>query len=419
MPPGTYEKDTDNFAPRIAVTWDPIGKGRTSVRAGWGIFYDSIPGQGDFFQNSVLAPPFNPLLQIDAPPADLSFQDPLASLGGAPSGFPPGIIFIGWSNHPFETPSYQHYNLTVQHQFGENIGVEVGYVGSRGENLPIFIEVNPFTVIPGDPPRRGPRVFPAFSLVRPTFNEAESWYDALQASVRMRPTYGLQFLASYTYSDAEDHDSALNVGGGEELRPILPVNINDQASIERALERERGPARFDVEHRWVVSFLYDLPRLENQNAFVRGVLGGWQVNGIFQKQTGFPFQIRTSGSHITGLSGRPDLICDPNAGPRTTDQWFDTSCFRELTAAEQAVRQGDMGRNIVRGPGFERVDLSLFKNISLKGDHMLQLRIEAFNAFNKLNLATPGFRIGTSTFGRITSTNGDGRIIQLGLRYTR
>ncbi len=418
VPRGTYNTDSDNLAPRLAVTWDPKGDGRSSVRAGWGIFYDSLPGQGDFFQNAVLAPPFNPLLQIDAGAADLSFNDPLANLTGGPTGFPPGIIFIGWGSE-FTTPSYQHYNLTYQRQFGDNIGVEVGYVGSRGKNLPIFIETNPFTVVDVDgTPTRGPRLFPAFSLVRPTFTEAESWYDSIQASVRMRPTRGLNFLASYTYSDAEDHDSALNVGGGEELRPVLAVDQNDPASIDRALAFERGAARFDVEHRWVLSFGYDLPGFENKGGAMKAILGGWQVNGIVQTQTGFPFQIRTSTSSIYGLTGRPDLICDPNSGPRTVDEWFDTSCFSERSRAESVV-PGNMGRNVVRGPGFERVDLSLFKNIDIKGDHRLQLRIEAFNAFNKLNLADPGFRIGTSTFGRITSTNGDGRIIQLGLKYSR
>ena len=419
VPRGTYDTDTNNIAPRIAVTWDPEGQGRSSVRAGWGIFYDSLPGQGDFFQNAVLAPPFNPLLQIDAGPGGLSFNDPLASLTGGAVGFPPGIIFIGWGSD-FTTPSYQHYNLTYQRQFGDNIAGEIGYVGSRGKNLPIFIETNPFTVVDvNGTPTRGPRLFPAFSLVRPTFTEAESWYDAIQTSVRMRPTNGLNFLFSYTYSEAEDHDSALNVGGGEELRPILPVDQNNPASIDRALARERGYARFDVRHRWVLSFGYDLPSFDNKGGAMKALLGGWQVNGILQSQTGFPFQIRTSTTDIFGLTGRPDLLCDPNNGPRTISEWFDTSCFYELTREESAARQGNMGRNVVRGPGFERVDLSLFKNIDLKGEHRLQLRIEAFNAFNKLNLGDPGFRIGTSTFGQITSTNGDGRIIQLGLKYSR
>lgn len=419
VPRGTYDTDKNNFAPRLALTWDPTGDGRTSVRAAWGIFYDSIAGQGDFFQNAVLAPPFNPLLQIDAGATGVSLNDPYAGFTGGPTGFPPGIIFLGWGSE-FTTPSYQHYNLGVQHQFGENLGVEVAYVGSKGKNLPIFIETNPFTVIDvNGVPTRGPRLFTDFSLVRPTFTVAESWYDSIQASARLRPTNGLTFLASYTYSEADDHDSALNVGGGEERRPILSVDQNDPASIDRALAREKGAARFDVRHRAVISFGYDLPSFDNQTGFAKAVFGGWQVNGILQKQSGFPFQIRTSTSDIFGQSGRPDLLCDPNDGPGTIAQYFDTGCFRQLSAAESASGPGDMGRNIVRGPGFERIDLSLFKNISITGEHRLQLRIEAFNVFNKTNFGNPGFQIGTSTFGQITSTNGDGRIIQLGVKYSR
>ena len=148
VPAGTYDRDDNNFAPRLAVAWDPWGNGKTSVRAGWGIFHDSLPGQGDFFQNSVLAPPFNPILQVDAPPTVVSLADPLANVAGGPTQFPPGIIFIGWGSD-FTTPSYQHYNLTVQRQLGQNMGLEVGYVGSKGKNLPIFMEVNPRLVAPG------------------------------------------------------------------------------------------------------------------------------------------------------------------------------------------------------------------------------------------------------------------------------
>ncbi len=415
VPKGTYDADTNNFAPRLAMVWDPQGDGRSSLRAGWGLFFDSLPGQGDFFQNSVLAPPFNPLVQLSAPPAVVPLADPLVNLEGGPTRFPPGIIFIGWSSH-FTTPSYQHYNLTYQRQLGENIGLEVGYVGSRGRNLPIFMEVNPRVVESGQT-TLGPRTFPAFSLVRPTFTVAKSWYDAWQASVRMRPTRGLNFLFSYTYGNAEDHVSGLNVGGEE--RPIIPVDLARLSSIDQALERERGPALFDVRHRVVLSFGYDLPSLENGNAFVRGLFGNWQVNGILQFQTGYPFPIRVRGDDIRGLTSRPDQVCDPNEGaPRTIEKWFNTECFAPLTLAETATRRGNAGRNILRGPDFERVDLSLIKNIPVGGDdRSLQLRIEAFNAFDRVNFAQPGNRVGDRDYGMITATNGDGRIVQLGVKY--
>ncbi len=96
MPAGTYDTDKNNFAPRLGVVWDPTGTGRSSLRGAWGIFYDALAGQGDFFQNGVLAPPFTPLLEINAPPAALTLANPLSAVSGGAVDFPPGLIFIGW-----------------------------------------------------------------------------------------------------------------------------------------------------------------------------------------------------------------------------------------------------------------------------------------------------------------------------------
>jgi len=416
VPAGTYDTDKNNFAPRLALAWDPSGDGKTSVRAAWGVFYDALPGQGDFFQNAVLAPPFNPLLQRDSPPDSFSFRDPLAGFGGGATGFPPGIIFIGWSSDEFKTPSYQHFNLTVQRQLRDNVAAEIGYVGSRGSNLPIFIEVNPGVIPPGGTSATG-RVYPAFSLVRPTFTRAKSWYDSLQASVRMRPTNGFSVLAAYTWGHAIDHISGLNIGNADQRRPILPAEIGNDASFDAVLAREKGDAFFDVRHRFVFSFGIELPRLDGESGLTKAVLGGWQLNGIIQARTGSPFTIYDASSSAQFLTNRPDQVCDPNGGPQTVDEWFDTSCFVRRSRPETAERPGDVGRNTVRGPGFNRVDLSLLKNFDFGGSKRLQLRLEAFNVFNRANFRNPASVIGSSGFGEITSTNGDGRIIQIGAKF--
>ncbi|MDE2977656.1 MAG: TonB-dependent receptor [Acidobacteriota bacterium] len=233
----------------------------------------------------------------------------------------------------------------------------------------------------------------------------------------MRPTHGFNFLFSYTYGNAEDHVSGLNIGGEE--RPIIPVDPDRPATIVNALARERGEALFDVRHRVVLSFGYDLPSLENSGAFARALFGNWQINGILQYQTGYPFPIRVRGDDIRGLTSRPDQVCDPNQGaPRTVEKWFNTECFVPLTLAETADRRGNAGRNILRGPDFQRVDLSLIKHVPLGGgDRSLQLRVEAFNVFDRVNFAQPGNRVGDRGYGTITATNGDGRIVQLGVKY--
>ena len=262
----------------------------------------------------------------------------------------------------------------------------------------------------------GARLLPAFALVRPTFSAAKSWYDSLQMSLRMRPTWGINFLASYTLGHAVDHVSGLNIGG--ESRPVLAVDMGDEASIDAALAQEKGDALFDVRHRFVFSFSAELPTPENLGAAMRHIAGGWQLNGIVQTQTGFPFTVIDSvATGIQYLTNRPNLVCDPNENaPRTADQWFNTNCF-ERRAIAQTAGLSSQERNEVRGPGFWRTDLSLFKNIVITGAHRLQLRVEAFNVFNQVRFSDPGRTAGAATFGRITQAE-DGRVVQLALKYS-
>jgi hypothetical protein len=413
VPRGTYATDKNNVAPRIGAVWDPVGDGKTTVRAAWGVFYDALAGQGDFFQNGVLAPPFTPLVEVNSPPAKITLENPLNVIAGGATAFPPGLTIIGWGED-FETPYAYHFNATVQRQLGSYIGAEVGYVGSRGEHLPIFIEVNPGLFTPGQT-TPGARLFPAYALVRPTFSVAKSRYDSLQTSVRMRQNHGINFLASYTLGHASDHVSGLNIGG--EPRPVLPVTIGDEATFDRALAFEWGDALFDVRHRFVVSFGAELPTPEHLGNIVKHVVGGWQLNGIVQKQTGFPLSVTNAQLDIRFLTNRPDATCDPNANAtHTIDQWFDTSCFVVRPLAETGERPGNAGRNTIRGPGFAATDLSLFKNFDFGGSRRIQLRIEAFNVFNQTHFNNPSGVINTVTFGHITAAQ-DGRVMQLGIKY--
>jgi hypothetical protein len=254
---------------------------------------------------------------------------------------------------------------------------------------------------------------PAYALVRPTFAAAKSEYNALQASLRMRPTRGINFLASYTLSKSMDNVSGLNIGGDQ--RPAIPVTIGDEASIQQSLDYEWGPSLFDARHRFVASFGVELPG--PKDGAMKAVLGGWQVNGIVQAQTGFPFIVFDPLTDIRYMTNRPNMICDPNANaPRTTDQWFDTSCFVRRPVATTGTSLGSEPRNAVRGPGFSSTDLSLFKNIDFGGSHRLQVRVEAFNVFNQVRFNNPSGALGTANFGRITAAQ-DGRVMQLGIKY--
>ncbi len=412
VPQGIVPTDKNNFAPRLSLAWDPFGDGKTSVRSAFGVFYDALAGQGDFFQSGVLSPPFTPLVELNTPTA-ITLADPLAAVAGPPNPFPAALTIIGWGDE-FKSPYAYHFNLGVQRQVARNLGAEVSYVGSRGHNLPMFLEVNPGVYAPGQT-TRGARLMPAYSLVRPTFSAAQSWYDSLQTSLRLLPTRGVNLLASYTLGKATDHVSGLNIGG--ESRPVLPVIQGDEASIERALAAEKGPALFDARHRFVLSFGYELPRLEGSAPAVRALAGGWQLNGIYQAQSGFPLSVNQGGVlDIRYQTSRPDVTCDPNDGPKTPAQYFDTSCFTTLSLAETGTRFGNAGRNTVRGPGFQSTDLSVFKNFDFLGHHRVQVRAEAFNVWNQVRFRQPNGVIGAG-FGQISVAE-DGRVVQLAVKYS-
>ncbi len=216
---------------------------------------------------------------------------------------------------------------------------------------------------------------------------------------------------------ATDHVSGLNIGG--ESRPVLPVVQGDEASIERALAAEKGPALFDARHRFVLSFGYELPRLDGSATALRAIAGGWQLNGIYQAQSGFPLSVNQGGVlDIRYQTSRPDVTCDPNDGPKTTAQYFDTSCFTVLPLAETGTRFGNAGRNTVRGPGFQRTDLSVFKNFDFLGITGCRCALEAFNVLEPGALPAAERRvIGTAPFGQITVAE-DGRVVQLAVKYS-
>jgi hypothetical protein len=164
-----------------------------------------------------------------------------------------------------------------------------------------------------------------------------------------------------------------------------------------------------------VSFSAQIP--SPSGATLRAILGGWQLNGIIQAQTGFPTTVYDPSLSIRYLTNRPNQTCDPNENaPRTVEQWFDTSCFTRRALADTA-EPGSTPRDSVRGPGFARSDLALVKNIAVSGAHRIQLRVETFNLFNQTRFGQPGNQIGTPNFGRITSSD-DGRVVQLAAKYS-
>jgi len=320
----------------------------------------------------------------------------------------------------------------VQRTLPGQLVLDLRYIGTKGTHLPRNIEANPAVLGPGatgsNADRR--RLYancPAvgncdFTHVAKLSYITNSTYHAGQAGVSRRFTGGFGFNLSYWFSKTLDYLSAMNMVGAA-ARPL--AGENDIAQNPFDLRAERGPSLFDARHRFVASGSYQFPTLQRANAVVRGVFGGWQGNVIAVLHSGTPFtvfdttNVAMQASHppISGYSGgRPDLIGNPNSGPRRPEQWLLRSAFRRLDPVTEAGRFGNAGRNIARGLGMASTDLSLVRNFALRERAALQFRAECFNAFNHANFTVPVSDLNSANFGRVLEA-GPARLFQIALKF--
>ena len=386
-----YHQNSKNVQPRLGFAWDPFGDGKTSVRAAYALQTDQP------MTSIVIGTTTNPPLAIPLTFSGAIRLDNAVQLAG-PAGLAPQSIA-----HDFDNAYLQSWNFNVQRELFRNLAFSVGYFGSKGTHLisrrnlnqPIN-GVRPFARLSQSSP-----ILPGASLGNVTQVESagNSSYNALWATGSQRLAHGLQFSVSYTWSKSLDYNS-FSTGG-----------IIGQDSYN--LRGDRGLSDFDARHRFVVNGIYDLPF--NGNAF----LEGWQLAAIVQVQSGSPVNIITSNSTVNGVANtlRPD-VTGPVATIGTVDKWFDTSVFRAVT------RFGNLGRNVIIGPGFSNTDFSVIKNTTLGEKLRLQFRAEFFDLFNHANFGPPGAVVGTPTFGQITSTrfstgeSGSSRQIQFAIKIS-
>jgi hypothetical protein len=349
-------------------------------------------------------------------------------------------------------PYAQDWNLNIQRSFGEDWLFQIGYVGTTGVRLPRFIEGNPPVFVPGaDTTSPGcsvavpcpistennvnqRRLYSGCTLANPNnciyssvgeiASVANSNYNALETSLRKRFSHGLSFLASYTWSHSIDDVSSFNITGSAS-QPV--AGENDLAQNPFDLAAERGRSMFDSHHRFVLSYQWSLPFLGHSHSWYGRVLGNWQLNGILTAMSGGPFTVFDSNDvslqgqapEITGFSAnRPNLIGNPNSGPRTPQEWFNVSAFQQLQPDPLGRFEvfGDEGRNVVQGPGYVDWDVSAFKNIHLTESKELQFRGELFNLLNHTNFRLPVSDIESPTFGQIQSDVSP-RVIQVALKF--
>jgi outer membrane receptor protein involved in Fe transport len=450
VPAGLIPIQKTAFAPRFGVAWDPRGDSKTVVSAAYGLFYEPYyTGEGGPLQDPVSSPPYLKTQQISFPVN--SFANPFYTPNPFSQAFPePMTLLVAARN--LHLPYAQDWNLNVQRSLGQDWLLQIGYVGTTGVRLPRFIEGNPPVFIPGvDTTSTGcsvanpcpistennvnqRRLYSGCTLANPNnciyssvgeiASVANSSYHALETSLRKRFSHGLSFLASYTWSHSIDDVSSFNITGSAS-QPV--AGENDLAQDPFNLAAERGRSMFDSHQRFVLSYQWSLPFLQHSSSWYGHVLGNWQLNGIMTAMSGGPFTVFDSNDvslqgqapEITGFSAnRPNLIGNPNSGPRTPQEWFNVSAFQKLQPDPLGRFEvfGDEGRNAVQGPGYVNWDASAFKNIRLSESKELQFRGELFNLLNHTNFRLPVSDIESPTFGQIQSDVSP-RVVQVALKF--
>ncbi len=391
VPEGLFHPDKNNFGPRFGFAYSPFTGNKTVFQGSYGVMYDSDDRHKSFC--CVKGAPFNKSLTFrsspDTPEIDLDVDPFPEALGRA------GSLSSGTYDVNRKDTYAQKWNVGIQHELTGRMMVDVSYVGSLTLKGQRSIQQNqPLTSGPGSVQARRP--YSSFVSLSMNTNSGASNFHSIQTKLEQRFSSGLTFINSFMWGKAMD-DRAIRTSGGGGVQD----NYNWDA--------EYGPSSFDVRLKYGLSYIYEIPG--GGNAFTEG----WQVSGIISAQSGRPFTPRL-GANIAnvGTTSRPHRICDGKLSNPTADAWYDTSCF----VTPEQYNFGNSGRGILTGDGLFNFDMSLMKNTYFGGERVnMQLRLEMFNITNHTNFGFPETRVDRSSAGQITSTLGNPRQIQLGIRF--
>jgi hypothetical protein len=437
IPRSLVPADKNNFAPRIGLAWDVFGDGRTSVRAAYGVFYDSIKADSLSQENPPWAGFGNAYNgRIENPFTSTGQQNPPA----APSGkfgcvpisqfpgtecplfpLPVGGLFI---DQTLRAPYVQNWNFALQRQLTQDLMLELSYIGHVGTKIEGWKNYNPAEYVndpvTGDPPslnNANNRVVHEPGILAPygilLGNDNRSWYHSLQAQLTKRLSRGVSVTGSYTLSKSIDTYSS-NIYGYTFPNPF---NLRDN----------RGRSDWDRRHAFVASWLWS-PTWTFSGPWKRAALGGWTLTGITSIQSGDPLtfvqgqDVAEDGTNggILGiqhaqLAGGP-IARSHSSRADMVAQFFNASAFVPANLVPRGV-YGDAGRGILSGPAVSNTDFSAIKDFRFKERYRVQFRSEFFNVFNQVNFNDPDVSASDgSTFGQILGAR-SGRVIQFALKF--
>ncbi|PYR44056.1 MAG: TonB-dependent receptor [Acidobacteria bacterium] len=427
--PGVPEDGTDpsvyNLGPRVGFAWDMTGDGKTSLRGGYGAFYDQHR-DGESGNGAVNAAPWNLRLSVVRPTG--VFSDPYRGRNdfnlitdqtiGTPQALFPAPVLIETLDEHYKTPVTYNYNVAFEREVTNGLLARAAYVGSRSRNGRFNVSLNPaIATIPGattgNTDARRQLAADGIGQVNLQVQDRRSNYNGMQLTLSKRYSRGFQIASTYTLSKVVgDFAGERQLTGGE----IIPYFMYQDPAIMW------GPLDQDHRHRFTTSWVWDLPGQQFSGP-LRWALGGWQWSGVMQYQTGRPFTV-TSGTDnsLDGIGNdRAKLTgADYSAVPTTACSncvwYFNPAAF----ATNDLGTFGNVGKGAYYGPSLHVWDMGVSKNFHFTSTSYVQVRVELFNVFNQVNFDIPNTAVNNqATLGRITRTDpgsGDPRILQFGLK---
>jgi len=411
------QADLNNFAPRLGIAYTPrmwprlFGHDKTVIRAGYGIFYDGI--FTNILDNTAGASP-NAIGFTATSNTGRGFANISAALAAAQAVLNPNATVTTVASN-LRNPLTQQWNLNIQRQLPGGFILTTAYVGTRGERLFITQAFNPRVVtVPG---KAGLRVNTAQGAINVRNSAGDSIYHGGQFQLDRKFSHSLQLRAAYTYSKLLDNGSDVfgPVGGNT-------INRNDFSQNPLCQSCDRGPSIFDIRHRFVATYIWDLPYQHNTSNLAQGILKAitrdWTISGTTTAQTGFHGTIFNGVDSLgdgQSFNDRP-IIADATKGI------FDKARYTKLAANTGAgALVGTIGRGSITLPGFQNWDFSVQRAFKMPMRHFegqsLTLRGEAYNGFNHPNLGIPNLNLSASDFGDLPSTIYGGRVLKIKLMY--